>query len=106
MYDLINHFAQTVVSTIPPEHVTDYEWLLQNVGQASTLDYQKRYRRFWAMNAAQLSSAFYATYFNTLVAAMSQPRRSAASPRPCTQRPPARTVRRAFSSHSPRNSCT
>lgn len=39
MYDLINHFAQTVVDTIPPEHVTDYEWLLQNVGQASTLDY-------------------------------------------------------------------
>ncbi|MGA7226200.1 MAG: hypothetical protein WA603_08345 [Candidatus Acidiferrales bacterium] len=68
---LINHFAQTVVDTIPPEHVTDYERLLQNVGQASTPEYQKRYRRFWAMNAAQLSPAFYATYFNTLVAAMS-----------------------------------
>jgi len=73
MYDLINQFAQTVVSTIPPEHVTDYEWLLQNVGQASTPDYQKRYRRFWAMNAAQLSPSFYATYFNTLVAALSRP---------------------------------
>ena len=46
MYDLINRFAQTVVGTIPPEHVTDYEWLLQNVGQASTPDYQRRYRRF------------------------------------------------------------
>ncbi len=73
MYELINHFAKTVVDTIPPEHVTDYEGLLQNVGQASTPDYQKRYRRFWAMNAAQLSPPFYATYFNTLVAAMSQP---------------------------------
>jgi hypothetical protein len=73
MYDLINQFAQTVVSTIPLEHVTDYEWLLQNVGQASTLDYQKRYRRFWGMNAAQLSPAFYATYFNALVAARSRP---------------------------------
>lgn len=73
MCDLINHFAKTVVDTIPPEHVTDYEWLLQNVGQASTPDYQKRYRRFWPMNATRLSPAFYATYFGTLGAAMSQP---------------------------------
>lgn len=36
MYDLINQFAQTVVGTIPPEHVTDYEWLLQNVGARPT----------------------------------------------------------------------
>src|SRR4029077_19173742 len=73
MYDLINRFAQTVVGTIPREHVTDYEWLLQNTGKASTPDYQKGYRRFWAMNAAQLSPAFYATYFGTLAAAVSQP---------------------------------
>jgi hypothetical protein len=73
MYDLINRFAQTVVGTIPREHVTDYEWLLQNVGKASTPDYQKGYRRFWAMNAAQLSPAFYAAYFGTLAAAVSQP---------------------------------
>ena len=32
MYDLINQFAQRVVDTIPPEHVTNYERLLQNVG--------------------------------------------------------------------------
>jgi hypothetical protein len=69
MYDLINQFAQTVVGTIPPEHVTDYEWLLQNVGQASTPDYQRRYRRFWAMNAAQLSPAFYVAYFGALIVA-------------------------------------
>jgi hypothetical protein len=73
MYDLINRFAQTVVGTIPREHVTDYEWLLQNTGKASTPDYQRGYRRFWAMNAAQLSPAFYATYFGTLAAAVTQP---------------------------------
>lgn len=73
MYNLINQYAQMVVGTIPPEHVTDYEWLLQNVGKASTPDYQKGYRRFWAMNAAQLSPAFYATYFGTLAAAVNQP---------------------------------
>ena len=73
MYDLINQFAQTVVSTISPEHATDYEWLLQNAGQAGLPDYQKRYRRFWAMNAAQLSPAFYSAYFSTLTAALSRP---------------------------------
>jgi len=71
MYDLINQFAQTVVGSISLDHVTDYEWLVQNVGQATTPDYQKRYRRFWAMNVAQLSPAFYTTYFGTLSAAAS-----------------------------------
>jgi hypothetical protein len=71
MYDLINQFAQTVVGSISLDHVTDYEWLVQNVGQATAPDYQKRYRRFWAMNVAQLSPAFYTTYFGTLSAAAS-----------------------------------
>lgn len=72
MYDLINQFAQTVAGTIPPEHVTDYEWLLQNVGQASTPDYQRRYRRFWGMGVALLSSTFYTTYFGALKASIGQ----------------------------------
>lgn len=73
MYDLINQFARTVVSTISPEHVTDYEWLLQNAGRAGMPDFQKRYRRFWAMNAPRLSPAFHTTYFTTLTAALSRP---------------------------------
>jgi len=72
MYELINQFAQTVVGTIPPEHVTNYEWLLQNAGQASTPNYQERYRRYWAMNRARLSPAFYAAYFGAMSAAMTQ----------------------------------
>jgi hypothetical protein len=68
MYDLINQFAQTVVSTIAikPAHVTDYEWLLQNVGQATQPNYQKKYREYWGMDAAQLSPAFYTAYFGAL----------------------------------------
>ena len=73
MYGLINQFAQTVVGTIPPAHVTEYEWLIQNVGQAITPDYQKRYRRYWAMDRARLSPAFHAAYFSTLNAAISHP---------------------------------
>jgi hypothetical protein len=38
MYDLINQFAQTVLSTIPPEHVTDYEWFLQNACPSTKRD--------------------------------------------------------------------
>jgi hypothetical protein len=73
MYDLINQSAQTVVDTIPTEHVTEYEWLIQNMAQATAPDYQKRYRRYWAMNAAQLSPAFYSAYFGALNAAVGQP---------------------------------
>jgi len=73
MYSLINQFAQTVVATIEPDHVTDYEWLIRNVGQGTAPDYQKRYRRFWAMNAAQLSPAFYTAYFGALNAALNHP---------------------------------
>ncbi len=76
MYSLINQFAQTVVAriaTIEPDHVTDYEWLIRNVGQSTAPDYQKRYRRFWAMNAAQLSPAFYTAYFGALNAALNHP---------------------------------
>lgn len=72
MYDLINQFAQTVVSAIPPDHVTEYEWLLQNVDRVTMPDYQERYRRYWAMGVARLNAAFYATYFNELSLAMRQ----------------------------------
>jgi hypothetical protein len=40
MSDLINQLAQTGVDTIPPEQVTDYEWLLQNTGQPSSRQIQ------------------------------------------------------------------
>ncbi len=70
MYDLINQFAKTVVATIPHDHITDYEWLIKNTGQANTAHYQERYRSFWAMNAARLSPDFYTAYFSLLGAAI------------------------------------
>lgn len=72
MYDLINQYAQKVVATIPTDHVTEYEWLIQNVNHATTPGYQNRYRRFWAMNAARLSPAFYVAYFGAMSAAVTQ----------------------------------
>lgn len=73
MYDLINQFAQVVVSTIPSSHVADYEWLVKNVGQATAPNYQQRYRRYWSMNAAQLSPSFYSAYFTALSTGIVQP---------------------------------
>jgi hypothetical protein len=35
MYDLINQLAQTVVGPRSPDHVTEYEWLLENIAAGS-----------------------------------------------------------------------
>src|SRR6266404_2713523 len=73
MYRLINDFAAPVVDSIPREFLENYEWLVQNADQANKPSYQKEYRRFWAMNAAQLSPDFYTAYFRALRISISQP---------------------------------
>jgi hypothetical protein len=72
MYCLINQYAETILGTILPAHVRDYDWLTQNIDDVRTSDYQRRYRSFWAMNPARLSPDFYATYFTALDEARSQ----------------------------------
>jgi hypothetical protein len=72
MYSLINQCAEAILSGIPPDHVSEYDWLLQNLGAIDTSDYRRRYRRFWAMNAAQLSADFYTAYFGALDEARGQ----------------------------------
>lgn len=66
MYSVISTFQQTILSSTTSEEVSEYDWLRQNLGQAHTTAYQQRFRGFWAMNRAQLSSGFYATYFEFL----------------------------------------
>ena len=73
MYSVISTFQQAIISSIPSHEVTEYDWLRQNVGQATTAAYQQRYKNFWGMNVAQLSSGFYATYFDFLKAAPTTP---------------------------------
>ncbi len=72
MYNLVNQFAKAIVSKIRPDHVTEYERLLQNVDHVNTPGYQKRYRAYWAMNVARLSPSFYSVYFNALDTAPTQ----------------------------------
>jgi hypothetical protein len=68
MYCLIEKFKQQIIASIPPNDISEYEWLVQN-RQQSPASYQQRYRRFWVMNQAQLSLGFREAYFRELNAA-------------------------------------
>jgi hypothetical protein len=74
MYHLVNQFAVAIVDTIPRDDLLEYKWLLKNISQANTLDYQKRYKNYWQMNVAQLGSDFYRAYFNALTSLPPQQR--------------------------------
>ena len=69
MYSVIRTFQQTIVESIDPWEVAEYDWLRETIDQSGTAAYQQRYKNFWGMNVAQLSSPFYATYFEFLSAA-------------------------------------
>jgi hypothetical protein len=66
MYTLINKNAARIVGEIPRQHVTDYEWLLTHQNEAKPPEYQRNFRKFWAMNAAQLGTDFYTVFFDLL----------------------------------------
>src|SRR6266404_1285514 len=71
MYSVIATFQQQIIGSISPSYVAEYEWLRQNVGQANTSSYQRRYKTFWVMRG--VSNNFYTSYFAALSAAPSQP---------------------------------
>jgi len=73
MYDLINAHVQAILQTIPPDHATDYDWLIQNLHQTATSEYQERYRKYWQLNAARLCANYCAAYFQALQAAQASP---------------------------------
>jgi hypothetical protein len=71
MYSVIATFQQQIIGSISPSYVAEYAWLRQNVGQANTASYQRRYKTFWVMRG--VSNNFYTSYFAALSAATSQP---------------------------------
>src|SRR5271157_3549239 len=73
MYDLINHHIQIILQSIPQNDVADYDWLIQNLQQVSTPDYQAKYRSYWGMNGAGLGPAYRAVYFQELQSALTNP---------------------------------
>lgn len=66
MYHLINSHIQQILQSIPPGHVTEYDWLVQNIINVATPDYQSRYRRYWVLNVARLSDNYCQVYFQHL----------------------------------------
>ena len=66
MYHLINNHIGQLLRSIEGNHVTDYDWLVQNIAQVATPMYQNRYRTFWRLNAALLSQDYCQVYFQRL----------------------------------------
>jgi hypothetical protein len=73
MYDLINGHIQAILGTIPQSHVTEYDWLIQNLGQCATPQYQGRYKNYWRLNVARLSANYCNVYFQALQTAQLNP---------------------------------
>jgi hypothetical protein len=64
MYDLINKYAELVVTAAEDKGlIEDYEWLCLNPAHQ---DYQAKYRTFWVMGGAHLNARFYPVYFDLL----------------------------------------
>jgi hypothetical protein len=72
MYCLINENVGKILANISSKDITEYDWLQKNIGAVNESDYRRRYRAFWAMNAAQLSPNFYTSYFGALQEAPGQ----------------------------------
>jgi len=73
MYQLINTKVQSVLAAIPQTHVTEYDWLIQNLNQCAQPQYQARYKTFWRLGAARLSEGYCNVYFKKLHAAQANP---------------------------------
>jgi hypothetical protein len=67
MYEPINEFSETVLNSVPPKFVGQYDWLAEKISEALNPEYQSRFISFWAMGQARLGEEFYKTYFDTLM---------------------------------------
>jgi len=66
MYHIINTHIDRVLGQVSTGHVAEYDFLLGNRHRVGDSDFQRRYRVFWALNAARLSETFCANYFGLL----------------------------------------
>lgn len=65
-YDKINENIDQLLQSIPPTHVSDYDWLVQNIHHVTELEYQSKYKKYWVLNGAALSKEFIKKYFEQL----------------------------------------
>lgn len=65
-YDEINASIAVILQSVNPMHVTEYDWLVQNLHHVAEADYQRRYKNYWRLNGAGLSQQFCEIYFQRL----------------------------------------
>ena len=41
-----------ILQRVPQRHIEDYDWLIQNLHECESPQFQARYRNYWAMNIA------------------------------------------------------
>jgi len=66
MYHFINEQIESIIESFDAGHVRKYDWLVAHLHQAGNVEFQKKYRTFWRMNAARLSQGFCDRYFEIL----------------------------------------
>ncbi len=71
MYDLINANSGTVLQSIDPKTVSGYYWLVQNLPQVATQQFQNKYAKYWGMQYP--NQAYRKVYFQTLQASILNP---------------------------------
>jgi hypothetical protein len=69
-YDEINELIDQILQSIAPIHVTEYDWLVQNIHQVAETEYQRRYKNYWRLNGAGLSQNYCRVYFQHLQAGL------------------------------------
>lgn len=76
MYLLINANIDVILRDYvkeSPQDAPEYDWLFQNVHRCGDSEYQRRYRKHWAMNGARLSEVYCKAYFENLQTALCKP---------------------------------
>ncbi|RZB31328.1 MAG: hypothetical protein SRB2_04853 [Desulfobacteraceae bacterium Eth-SRB2] len=66
MYFLINVNISDILKSIELDHVKKYDWLIKNIHQIKSSNYQTSYKTFWRLHGAGLSNEYCSTYFQFL----------------------------------------
>ena len=73
MYSLINKNINDILKSIERDHVKKYDWLIENIHQIESSNYQTSYKTFWRLHGAGLSSEYCSTYFQFLKQHLQEP---------------------------------
>ncbi|MGD1069673.1 MAG: hypothetical protein ABSB15_05990 [Bryobacteraceae bacterium] len=70
---MTGHASPFTFLSLERDFIFDYDWIIKNLQLVETPQYQGRYRKYWAMNAARLSAPWCDAYFGELRSALDCP---------------------------------